>query len=81
MDTCETCGRSCLQVPNTDCCLKPGYIIKLGRYDSTEWAVHMGWYTWGGNRPVCGWYLTNNSGGLKPLQSTDLEDIYVIRCM
>lgn len=38
-----------------------------------------GWYTWGGNRPVCGWYLTNiESSDIKPLQLTDLDDIYVI---
>ncbi len=70
---------SCLQVPDCGCCIKPGNIVKLGRFDRERWKVANGWYTWGGNRPVCGWYLINvKSKLIKPLQLTDLDDIYVI---
>lgn len=69
----------CLQVPDCDCCIKPNNIVKLGRFDRKCWKVGYGWYTWGGNRPVCGWYLVDaESKEIKPLQLTDLDDIYVI---
>ncbi len=76
----------CLHVPNTNICLRPGSRVKLGRFDSTYWEVSYGWYTWGGNRPVCGWYLINDDitakstthTCVKPLQLTDLDDIYLI---
>ena len=75
----------CLPVPNSEICLRPGYKVRLGRFESDIWIVSYGWYTWGGNRPVCGWYLTGNkplSVGfdpcIKPLQLTDLDDIYLV---
>ena len=41
--------------------------------------VQYGWYTWGGNRPVCGWSFRNlATGDIKPLQSIDLVDIYMV---
>lgn len=68
-----------MQIPECDYQIKVGNIVKLGRFDSERWKVGYGWYSWGGNRPVCGWYLTNViSQIVKPLQFTDLEDIYVI---
>ena len=68
-----------LIVPEFDITLTVNDTVKLGRFDSTSWIVNYGWYAWGGNRPVCGWYLTNTiSREIKPLQYTDLEDIYII---
>lgn len=74
--------RNCLtlEVPELKMTLYDGCKVKLGRFDSTMWVVSHGWYTWGGNRPVCGWYLTNleDPTDVKPLQKTDLDDIYLI---
>ena len=68
-----------LIIPEFDITLTVNDTVKLGRFDSTSWVVNYGWYAWGGNRPVCGWYLTNTiSREIKPLQYTDLEDIYII---
>lgn len=69
----------CISVPDIDLCLKSGDIIKLGRFEYEQWQVLYGWYTWGGNRAVCGWYLVRCSDKMvKPLQLTDLDDIYMI---
>ncbi len=74
MKNCE-----CIQVPNCGCCIKHGTKIKLGRFQADYWIVGYGWYSWGGNRPFCGWYLTNEqTGEVKPLQLPDLDDIYII---
>ena len=68
-----------LKVPNTELTIMPGCLIKLGRFESDVWLVNFGWYSFGGNRPVCGWYLTKDSGlTIKPLQLPDLDDIYLI---
>lgn len=74
------CGKLVLDVPELNMKLVPGSRVRLGRFESTVWVVSHGWYTWGGNRPVCGWYLTDieNSANLKPLQKTDLDDIYLV---
>lgn len=77
-----------IQIPNADCVIRPGNVVKLGRFDNTRWVVGYGWYSWGGNRPVCGWYLAEMTDKchkhdkiakeVKPLQLPDLDDIYVI---
>jgi len=68
-----------LNLPNSNSYIKPGNVIRLGRFDSREWVVHFGWYEFGGNRPVCGWYLTTDNGlTVKPIQLPDLDDIYLI---
>lgn len=74
-----------LKIPDSDIVLKEGDKIKLGRFDRknwevNSWLVNYGWYSWGGNRPVCGWYLSNTHdlSIVKPLQLTDLDDIYLI---
>lgn len=69
-----------LPVPNTDICLTPGCRVKLGRFEIDRWIVNHGWYSWGGNRPVCGWYLISDEDPniVKPLQLTDLDDIYIV---
>lgn len=71
----------CMQlvVPEFDITLSEGDLVRLGRFNTETWYVHYGWYAWGNNRPVCGWYLSNSlTQGIKPLQYTDLEDIYLI---
>lgn len=69
-----------LRVPDTELKLTPGCKVKLGRFDTVVWRLEYGWFTWGGNRPFCGWYLVEveNPKSLKPLQKTDLCDIYLI---
>ena len=68
-----------LNVPNSDSIIKPGDIVRLGRFSDKDWTVCFGWYSFGGNRPVCGWYLTSDGGLVtKPLQLPDLDDIYLI---
>lgn len=68
-----------LHVLNTEIDLHPGDVIRLGRFSLVSWIVQYGWYTWGGNRPVCGWSLRDTStGDVKPLQETDLYDIYLV---
>ena len=66
-------------VPDIDICIQPGNTVKLGRFSDVSWIVGYGWYSWGGNRPFCGWYLTHkDTGEIKPLQKTDTYDIYLI---
>ena len=68
-----------LQVPNTSIYLVPGDIIRIGRFSEVDFEVQYGWYTWGGNRPFMGWSLRNiETGDVKPLQSIDLIDMYMI---
>lgn len=69
-----------LNIPNTSEYIYAGNKVKLGRFSKDTWIVSFGWYTWGGNRPVCGWYLVNltDNSTLKPLQMTDLYDIIII---
>ena len=71
-----------LQVPNTNVFLCPGDFVKLGRFDDVLWEVDHGWFSFGGNRPWCGWYLKSNVNGdyvEKPIQLTDLDDVYVVK--
>lgn len=60
--------------------LRPGDRIRLHRFDTDMWVVYYGWYAWGGNREVCGWYLQRLGPDhiIKPLQKTDLDDLYFI---
>lgn len=68
-----------LKIPEYDLYIVPGMTIRIGRFNHTEWIVGYGWYAWGGNRPVYGWYLTDMlSKTIKPLQYTDLEDVYIV---
>ena len=74
------CPSMKLNVPDVGICLEDGCRVKLGRFETTQWVVHYGWYAWGGNREVCGWYLekVGSSDDIKPLQKNDLYDIYLI---
>ena len=68
-----------LEVPYLKTKIRPGNIVKLGRFSNQSWLVCFGWYEFGGNRPVCGWYLSQNNGMIvKPLQLPDLDDIFII---
>lgn len=69
-----------LEIPEFHIVIRPGSWVRLGRFESTVWVVAHGWYSWGGNREVCGWYLIqkNKPDNIKPLQKTDLDDIYLV---
>ena len=69
-----------IEIPGSDIKLYPGYKIKLNRFDSDIWTVHYGWYDFSGNRPIMGWYLTNDSdcNSVKPIQKIDTYDIYLV---
>ncbi len=68
-----------LEVPNANTTISPGYKIQLGRFDAQVWIVRFGWYSFGGNRSVCGWYLeSESSDDIKPIFKIDLDDIYII---
>jgi len=69
-----------LYIPNCQQAIHPGDIVRLHRFETIEWRVGFGWYTFGGNRPFCGWYLSKDGGlTVKPLQLPDLDDIYIIK--
>lgn len=61
-------------------CLRPGHKIRIGRFSDTTWDVKFGWYSYGGNREVCGWYLQScdNKHKIRPLQKPDLTDTYMV---
>lgn len=67
-----------LEVPNANTTISPGYKIRIGRFSTTVWTVCFGWYSFGGNRPVCGWYLESENQDVKPIFKIDLDDIYII---
>lgn len=68
-----------LEVPNANTVIHPGNKIQIGRFDAKVWIVRYGWYSFGGNRSVCGWYLEAESGEeIKPIFKIDLDDIYII---
>lgn len=73
-------GNISLPIPNSQRILHPKDKVRLGRFSSETWVVGYGWFTFGGNRPFCGWYLVSldNSNRIKPLQLPDLDDIYLI---
>ena len=68
-----------LNLPSSQDVIRPGNLVRLGRFSDVIWQVCYGWYEFGGNRPVCGWYLAKDGGlEIKPLQLPDLDDIYLI---
>lgn len=79
---CSECCYSELSIPIRDgLVLTPGCKIRIGRFESKLWSVKFGWYSYGGNRPVCGWYLESDDdeADIRPLQKPDLTDIYLIK--
>ena len=69
-----------LEVPEYGLTLNAGCKLKLGRFSKDLWILQHGWYSWGGNRPFCGWFLTNvnDPSTVKPLQKPDLADIILV---
>ena len=69
-----------LQVPNLQLSLHPGDVVKLYRFSDERWKVNFGWFSYGGNKPMNGWYLVSlrQANRIKPLSLSDLEDIYLI---
>lgn len=65
--------------PDSDVILHPMNKIKLGRFSYDIWTVMYGWYSWGGNRRTCGWYVVNDRDkSIRPLYDIDLIDIYLL---
>lgn len=79
-DITLNCNNISIELNRLNIKLRPGVVVQLSRFDDTRWIVHYGWYTWGGNRAVCGWYLAQMRcpNKIKPLQMTDLKDIYLV---
>lgn len=69
-----------LKIPNTCLTLRPGNIIKIGRFSSIRWVVNYGWFQFDNNRAISGWYLINcnDNFAVKPLTDADIVDIYLI---
>lgn len=69
-----------LEIPNSTCQIPENSVVRLSRFNSEEWRLLHGWYTWGGNRPFCGWYVVSltDPNRIKPIQLPDLYDIYMI---
>lgn len=69
-----------LAVPGTCICLKPGCKLKIHRFDSDIWTVNFGWFSFDGNREICGWYMVRLSDAeIKPIFKCDLNDCYLIQ--
>lgn len=75
------CANNKLDLPNGKNSIHPGSIVVLGRFSTVRWKVGYGWFKFGGNRAICGWSLTqvNDPTQVKPIQETDLYDIYLIQ--
>lgn len=69
-----------LKSPNSKLTVRPGNIVKLNRFADEAWIVNLGWFSYLGNRPMNGWYLVSatNKDKIKPLNLSDLDDIYII---
>ena len=69
-----------IEIPDSDMILTPNCKIRIGRFSNTVWVLNHGWFSWGGNRPQCGWFISDldNPSIIKPLYLTDLDDIYFI---
>lgn len=72
--------QSGLNIPGSDKYIKPGDIVILGRFSTYRWIVKFGWFSFGGNRKICGWYVEGESDNttIKPIQDIDLYDIYFV---
>ena len=66
-----------IELPDMDIQLHSGDKVRLGRFSSKVWTVNFGWFSYAGNRPFCGWFLTSDEE-TKPLQLTDTYDIYLV---
>ena len=83
MSRCEDPNCTCNQVyfgEGEKKYLSQGDIILLGRFESRRWMLHHGWFSFGGNRPFCGWYMVSQDSKheVRPLQKPDLLDIHIV---
>ena len=78
-----TCCNISIEIPEKHMTIHPNNKIKLGRFKDELWEIQYGWYSFGGNRPTLGWYLTsmNDDSRVKPLHLSDLDDIYLLKSM
>lgn len=69
-----------VNIPELGLCLHPGMYVKIGRFSKITWLLQHGWFSFSGNREICGWYLVNvdNIEDIRPLQKIDLVDIYSV---
>ena len=69
-----------LKVPDLGIELRHGDIIRLGQFKTREWKVGFGWYKFGGNREISGWYITSTDAEqeVRPIQKVDLLDIVMV---
>lgn len=69
-----------LEVPQLGIVLHPGDKIRLGQFSRIRWIVGYGWFKFGNNRAINGWYLTNaaDAQDVRPIQQIDLCDIVVV---
>lgn len=75
------CPVNGLRLDNNEAiCIYPGNVVILGRFSTIRWNVCYGWFSYEGNRRICGWYLSqvNYPSIIKPIQETDLYDIYKV---
>lgn len=79
--SCECCQKLHLKSPSGRVIIHQGDIVTLGRFNVIRWEVKFGWYSFGGNRAICGWYLRDVKPPhtVKPIQKTDLDDIYILQ--
>lgn len=69
-----------LIAPNIPITLHAGDVIKLNRFEDERWTVCCGWFSYGGNKPMNGWYLVSKdkSNRIKPINLSDMDDIYLV---
>ena len=69
-----------LALPEQNICIYPGCRIKIHRFDGDMWTVNYGWFSFDGNREMCGWYMVRCSDAtIKPIFKCDLCDCYLIQ--
>lgn len=75
----SNCTCLSINIPELGITLVPGSRIRLDRFETETWTLHHGWYSFDGNRAICGWYLTSSDGTItRSLQLIDLDDIYMV---
>lgn len=81
MDNCScNCEKNGLSLPDVEITLYPGNIVVLNRFSTIKWKVCFGWFSYEGNRKICGWYFVRlDNNYIKPIQEIDLYDIYVVQ--
>lgn len=80
--SCNSCCiKNGLKLPDNSLRIFPGDVVVLGRFSTERWKVCYGWFSYDGNRSICGWYLKSlnrKKCTYKPIQNTDMYDIYTV---